>query len=86
MSKYNLEYFYYDACPFCQVVKRVIKKHSIKVEYKDILADSEALDRLINDTGRRTVPCMYINGKPMFESADIAAWLEAHKDELEKKS
>jgi glutathione S-transferase len=27
-------------------------------------------------TGRGTVPCLFVDGAPMFESAEIVAWLE----------
>ena len=84
MSAPKLEYFYFESCPFCQMVMQVIDKHSIKVEYCDILASKEYLDKLVGDTGRRTVPCLYIDGKPMHESRDIMAWLEANLDNLEK--
>ena len=36
----------------------------------------------MKQTGRNTVPCLYIDGKPMFESRDIAAWLETNKDKI----
>ena len=29
-------------------------------------------------TGSTQVPCLFINGKPMFESMDIIAWLKAN--------
>lgn len=82
--KHKLELFYYDACPYCQLVLRVIDNLNIKVDYKNILKDEDNLDRLVNDTGRRTVPCLYIDNKPMFESADIARWLEQNQNNLEK--
>ncbi len=35
-------------------------------------------EKLIKDTGRGTVPCLYIDGKPMHESRDIANWLKEY--------
>jgi len=84
MSTPKLEYFYYDACPFCQRVGSVINQLNIKVDYKDILTNTENLEKLVNDTGRRTVPCLYIDGKPMHESSDIMNWLQSNVDNLEK--
>lgn len=40
----------------------------------------------MNDTGRRTVPCLYIDNQPMFESQDIMEWLRDNESNLEKKS
>ena len=86
MSNTTLELFYYDACPFCQIVLRKIEELKIKVTYCDILADQTFLKRLVDDTGRRTVPCLYIDNKPMHESSDIILWLEENVDKLEKNS
>ncbi len=84
MSTPKLDFFYYDSCPFCQRVMNVINQLKVKVEYKDILSNTEILEKLVNDTGRRTVPCLYIDDKPMHESADIMNWLQANADKLEK--
>lgn len=86
MSAPKLELFKYDTCPFCLRVMSVIDQLGIKVEMKDILMDKANLQRLMGDTGRRTVPCLYIDGKPMFESADIMNWLSENSDKLEKNS
>lgn len=84
MSQPKLEYFYFSSCPFCQMVQGTINKLNIKVDYKDIMSDMSSLERLVNDTGRRTVPCLYIDNKPMHESSDIIQWLEQNADNLEK--
>jgi len=42
------------------------------------------MEKLKKDTGRTTVPCLYINGKPMFESYDIMEWLKTNEGKLEK--
>lgn len=39
------------------------------------MEDKASLDRLVQDTGRRTVPCLYIDNQPMHESNDIVDWL-----------
>jgi glutaredoxin len=82
----KLELFYYDACPFCQYVLAVIDDLNLKVEMKNILHGQSNLQRLMSDTGRRTVPCLYIDNQPMFESQDIMTWLHNNVSNLEKKS
>jgi len=82
--KHKLELFYYDSCPYCQLVLRVISNLNLKVEMKNILQDEANLHRLVKDTGRRTVPCLYIDSKPMFESADISRWLDQNQNTLDK--
>ena len=81
MSSYKLELYFFYGCPYCHRVLSVIKKLNIedKVTLKDIRKDKDALKKLMSDTGRKTVPCLYINDKPMHESADIMAWLESNK-------
>ncbi|MDD0852670.1 glutathione S-transferase N-terminal domain-containing protein [Halobacteriovorax sp. GB3] len=84
MNTPKLELFYFDSCPFCQIVLQAIKELNIKVDYKDIFSDQQNLERLVSDTGRRTVPCLYIDNKPMHESSDIIQWLKSNADKLEK--
>ena len=66
------------------MVMRVIDQHNVKVTYCDITAEQAHLDKLVADTGRRTVPCLYIDGKPMHESSDIIQWIQSNIDSLEK--
>ena len=82
----KLELYYFPECPFCQIVLRSIQKLKIKVEYKHIYQDRSAMEKLIKDTGRKTVPCLYIDNKPMLESSDIVRWLEANQNNLEKEA
>lgn len=80
----KLELYYFDSCPFCQKVLRKIDQLGLKsIEYKDILAQPEYRQKLMQDTGRATVPCLYIDGKPMHESDDINDWLEANKESIQ---
>lgn len=82
MSQTNLALYYYDACPFCQYVLNAIKEIGLNdfVELRNIQHSQEHFQRLVSDTGRRTVPCLYINDVPMFESADIINWLNENQE------
>lgn len=86
MSTPNLALYYFESCPFCIMVLRTIEGLKLDVEYRDIFSNSEHLDKLLADTGKRTVPCLYIDGKPMFESSDIMNWLEQNASDLKKKA
>jgi glutaredoxin len=86
MTNYKLDLYYYDSCPFCQLVLDFIRSENLKLNYCDITASNEHLSKLVADTGRRTVPCLYINDKPMFESRDIINWLGQNKDQIEKEN
>ncbi len=84
--KMKLDLYYFDSCPFCQIVLKVIKELNLLVHLKNIHEDERNLLKLYSDTGRRTVPCLYIDGVPLFESLDIIEWLRKNSNNLEKKS
>ena len=80
-----LELYYFDSCPYCQRVLNAIDRLKIKVSYLDIYGNTNNMQKLMQITGRKTVPCLFIDGDPMFESLDIIAWMEKNIDRLEKK-
>ena len=55
---------------------RFIAENNIKLELKDISQDEQALNELLEVGGKRQVPCLFIDGKPLYESQDIIRWLE----------
>ncbi len=73
-----LTLYQYAACPYCQRVLRALPRLGVDVELKDTRNEPSARRELLDLTGRTQVPCLVIDGKPMFESADILAWLEAY--------
>ena len=73
----TLALYKYDACPFCRRVTSVIDRLGLDVDRRDVLLEPEHRAGLMQATGRTTVPCLFIDGTPLFESADIAAWLVA---------
>jgi glutaredoxin 3 len=75
MKKFKLELYFFPECPYCQRVLEVINELKIAVTYYNTRKDQNALNKLRQDTGRQTVPCLYIDDKPMHESSDIIHWL-----------
>jgi hypothetical protein len=57
-----------------------------KIELKNTLEVPEHKNFHQTTTGRTTVPCLYIDGKPMFESGDICDWLVANQSSITKSS
>lgn len=53
-----------------------------KVTFKNTLEDPAHRQFHQNKTGRTTVPCLYIDDEPMFESRDIMQWLEENQAKL----
>jgi glutaredoxin len=82
--KYQLELFYFPECPYCQIVLDAISRYGLGkyIELLHINENPNFAKRLMEDTGRRTVPCLYINNKPMHESRDIANWLAKNSQEI----
>lgn len=72
----KLELFKFDSCPFCQRVLREIESSGRKdIELHDIYENEEDRKRLIEVGGKEQVPCLFIDGVPMYESLDIIEWL-----------
>ena len=80
----NLKLYYYNQCPFCQVVLRKIDSLDLQthVDFCNTLEDEKCRDEHLQKTGRRTVPCLYIDDDPMFESRDIVMWLEKNQSQI----
>jgi glutaredoxin len=80
----KLELYYFPQCPYCQIVLSALRVTGLesKVTYYDIHDEPHRQEQLIKDTGRGTVPCLYIDGKPMHESKDIAAWIHNYSKDI----
>lgn len=76
----KLELFYRPTCPFCQKVMRYMTAAGIEdaVTLRDIATDAEAAATLVAVGGKRQVPCLFIDGAPLYESDDIVAWMRAN--------
>lgn len=71
-----------DPCPFCQRVMRWIDAEWPKdapIAYRDIVMDPAAAEELVRVGGKRQVPCLFVDGRPMYESSDIIAYLKGLK-------
>ena len=79
MSK-KLELFYYRECPYCIKVLYAIDELGMAdaIELKIIRTDESARQTLIAVGGKQQVPCLFIDGVPLYESDDIVAWLRRY--------
>lgn len=68
----------YDSCPYCQRVLRGASSLGLSLPVRDTLIEPGAREELYEKTGRTQVPCLFIDGEPLFESADILVWLGAY--------
>lgn len=81
-EKPKLVLYYRPNCPYCVKVITYIKKERLKVEFCNISTNSAALETLIRVGGKKQVPCLFIDGKPLYESDEIIKWLDRRKSSL----
>ena len=67
-------------CPYCQKVLSVLERLHKNIEIRDISQNDHFRDELIQIGGKKQVPCIVINGKARYESADIIQWLIENKN------
>ena len=75
----NLVLFIKLNCPYCKKVLMYLSKNNIEVETKDANI-SENAAYLLSHGKRRQVPCLFIDGRAMYESDDIVAYFECKKN------
>ena len=73
-----LELYIMPGCPFCRKVLSYMERRGIDIPLRDITANPSDRTTLQNGGGKVQVPCLFIDGKPLYESDDIIAYLEAH--------
>ena len=71
----DLKLYYKPECPFCKKVLRFMEKNDIELELKNI-HDQENKEFLVEKGGTNQVPCLFIDGKAMYESDDIIEFLK----------
>lgn len=69
------ELYYMPTCPFCRKVRLYMDQQDIELPLRDITTDPEARATLERVGGKVQVPCLFIDGTPMYESDDIIAYL-----------
>lgn len=65
-------------CPFCVKVIKYLDSRNISVKMKNLSENPSYIDELIQIGGKKQVPCLVIDGKPLYESDDIIEWFENH--------
>ncbi len=76
----NMSLYQFYACPFCIKTRRIIRKLSLPMEFRNAQAAGQFRDDLEKLGGRIKVPCLRIEedgeDRWLYESDDIAAYLE----------
>ncbi|WP_194847134.1 glutaredoxin family protein [Candidatus Neptunochlamydia vexilliferae] len=78
-----LTLYYKPSCPYCKKVLKFLKKNEREIPLKNIDEDPKAEEELLHLGGKVQVPCLFIDGKPLYESKEIIDWLSNNKDAIE---
>ena len=75
MARFENMYLYVKpGCPYCMKVDRFLDEAGIEIEHRSVAEGSNAKDlRALG--GKVQSPCLVVDGKPMYESDDIIAYL-----------
>jgi glutaredoxin len=74
----ELVLYYKPTCPFCKKVLAFMEEDGIDLPLRDIVADEDARQTLVEAGGKQQVPCLFIGGEPLYESDDIIQYLKDH--------
>ena len=79
-STAHLSLYQLPACPFCVKVRRAMKRNGLNIELKNINKDKSLNNELVEQGGKRKVPCLKIvdqndSAKWLYESSDIVNYL-----------
>jgi glutaredoxin 3 len=74
----ELTLYYFPSCPYCRLVLDCLGRLGLEIPMRDIRLEPGARDDLLEIGGKGQVPCLVIDGKPLYESDDIVRWLQAN--------
>jgi len=69
----HVEIYTTPSCPFCVRAKRLLEARGIDYDEIDVADDPALRADLVQRTGRRTVPQIFIDGEPIGGFEELAA-------------
>lgn len=73
----NLVLYVKPGCPYCAKVQRYLQEAGIDIETRNVFEGSN-LEDLMRIGKKNQAPCLIIDGKALYESNDIIAYLKSH--------
>ncbi|MGD0947425.1 MAG: glutaredoxin 3 [Candidatus Binatia bacterium] len=61
----NIVVYTTQQCPYCAAAKALLRHKAVFFEEIDVGADPGLREKMIEESGRRTVPQIFINGSPI---------------------
>lgn len=74
-SEKDLVLYVRPGCPYCQRVFSFMRESGLEIPLRDISQDPSAREELERHGGKVQVPCLFIDGQPLYESLDIIDYL-----------
>lgn len=78
-EKHSLVLYIRPQCPYCKKVMNCLASLNKTIPIQNI-NEPKALQEYRNVGYKMTVPCLLIDGVPLYESKDIIKWLKAHQN------
>lgn len=72
----DLKLYVLPGCPFCAKVDRFLDANDVQIEHLSVTDPSNA-EELVRVGGKKQSPCLFIDGKPLYESDDIIAYVKS---------
>src|SRR5437764_959767 len=70
--------YHLESCPYCARVREFAAQRGLEryIRYREVSQDPDALERLMDLTGRTQVPVLEVDGEPIIGSDYIIDWLD----------
>ena len=75
----SIALYYKPSCPHSKRVLAYLKSQNITIPLKDVTRDAQAKEELKIIGGYLIVPCLIVNGKPIYNDSDIIEWLSQNR-------
>ncbi len=66
--------YYKKSCPYCQKVMKFMEENHLTADTRETTQPGNQND-LVRIGGKKQVPCLIIEGRPLYESDDIIEYL-----------
>jgi glutathione S-transferase len=78
--------YHLEGCPYCRRVRAFVAQRDLEtyVEYLEVSQDDDALERLVQLTGRTQVPVLEVEGDAIVGSDVIIDWLDENAGSLSR--
>jgi glutaredoxin 3 len=75
----SVELYYAPYCPHSQRVLDYLKGQKITVTLVDVSKSDEAKKNLGEKGGNMLVPCLFVDGKPLYDDDEIIKWIDSNR-------